>query len=620
MQELSLNFSPTSIPAPVLRRVGLGGALAFFQRTWSKVNSRQMEFSVTPPDAPKAGVLWSLFWVSFAALYIEIMMIRWIGTEVRIFAFFQNLALIACFLGFGLGCYWSGRRKSLLLSVAAIIALIILVQIPIDRWKLFLLTLSTMLSVSRDTALWGILRPLNELGPDAIPLLFLASVVTVAAFLILLVLVMVPLGQWVGYLLDGAQKPITAYSVNLLGSIAGIWIFAGMAFLWLSPEYWFGLALLLLLVIRPLPLRLTLAGLVVLAASVAWLHFTRPATARTYWSPYQKLDVLSGEDRQYMIDVNNTGYMSLANMQPEFLARHPEIAESYSYRSAYDAPFRFALRCNRVLIVGAGAGNDTAGALRNGAERVDAVEIDPAIFYLGAKLHPDHPYASPKVHRILNDARAYLRNARERYDVIIFALLDSHTEFSGYSNLRVDNYVYTEESFGEAKRLLKPEGILVVKFEVRAPWTWMGARFYKMLSGLFGHPPITFYSPYLGALTGGTVFVTSRDPQLWTRAGQLPLATFVAQNPPHFSPESGGRSACCYGRLAVHLYSRPRHSQYVPHGLDNPARHGGAIDAGCGRPLASLHAAFLFVGRGIPAARNAVDQPAGAIFRNDVAG
>ena len=37
-----------------------------------------------------------------------------------------------------------------------------------------------------------------------------------------------------------------------------------------------------------------------------------------------------------------------------------------------------------VLIVGAGTGNDVAAALRMGAERVDAVEIDPAIAALEA--------------------------------------------------------------------------------------------------------------------------------------------------------------------------------------------------------------------------------------------
>jgi hypothetical protein len=75
-----------------------------------------------------------LFLLSLATLYVEIMLIRWLGTEVRIFAYFQNLALIACFLGFGLGCYWSGRRKNLLLGLGAMAGLVAMVHAPIDLW------------------------------------------------------------------------------------------------------------------------------------------------------------------------------------------------------------------------------------------------------------------------------------------------------------------------------------------------------------------------------------------------------------------------------------------------------------------------------------------------------
>jgi len=537
VQEIPPNFNPNRILAIVLGLVGLVGVLLYLLRSRLKACLNRLDLFLISPEAPKTAALWSLFLVSFAALYIEIMMVRWIGTEVRIFAYFQNLALIACFLGFGLGCYSSDKRKSLLPSLGAMIALLVLVQAPVSLWRLFLLGLSNLLSLSPDAALWG---HIYQLGTETKILLFVASIVAVAAFLILLVLVMMPLGQLVGYLLDRAPNPINSYSVNLLGSVAGIWIFAAMSFLWLAPEYWFGLGFLSLLVVRRPSRRFAVATLAVLASSIVWLHFTRTPTLRTCWSPYQKLEVQSLGDRQYSIDVNNTGYMSIANMEPEFLARHPEIAQEYRYRSAYDVPFRFAQSCDQVLIVGAGAGNDAAGALRNGAGTVDAVEIDPAIFYLGANLHPDQPYASPKVRRVLNDARAYLRRTKERYDMIIFGLLDSHTEFSSYSNLRVDNYVYTEESFREAKRLLKPGGILVVKFEVRAPWTWMGERFYKMLSGLFGRPPIILYAPYLGELTSATVFITSNDAGLWTRAAQPPLATIITKNPPPFSPQAAG--------------------------------------------------------------------------------
>ncbi|HKU25226.1 MAG TPA: hypothetical protein VJQ54_07115, partial [Candidatus Sulfotelmatobacter sp.] len=50
-----------------------------------------------------------LFVVSVAVMLAEMILIRWVGTEVRIFAYVQNLALIACFLGFGVGCYQTER-------------------------------------------------------------------------------------------------------------------------------------------------------------------------------------------------------------------------------------------------------------------------------------------------------------------------------------------------------------------------------------------------------------------------------------------------------------------------------------------------------------------------------
>jgi hypothetical protein len=95
-----------------------------------------------------------------------------------------------------------------------------------------------------------------------------------------------------------------------------------------------------------------------------------------HWSPYQKLRTtpLNIADAGYMVQVNNTGYMSIANMTPGFLKKNPDLAAHYK-DSSYDSPFRFIKRDARVLVVGAGGGNDVAAALRNGVEHVDAVEI-----------------------------------------------------------------------------------------------------------------------------------------------------------------------------------------------------------------------------------------------------
>ena len=523
----------------------LGSVLLLFvwiyrDRAGWKALGERLDTFLVPEQPPTGNILGPLFGVSFATLYIEIMLIRWIGTEVRIFAFFQNLALIACFLGFGLGCYWSRRRKSLPLSLAATTALVIMAQAPLDRWKNFLRLFSALLSLSPDADLWGYEPVIRNLHGEGIVMMTALAIIAVAVFLLLLVAVMIPLGQWVGYYLDQARDPVGAYSINLLGSVAGIWVFAGMAFLWLPPEYWFGVACLLLLIIRPSSLRFGVAALAVLALCVVLLRLPRASKFETHWSPYQKLEVVGLGERQYSINVNNTGYMSIANTTPEFLTRYPEIARRYRDESSYDAPFRFAKRCDRVLIVGAGAGNDAAAALRNGAGHVETVEIDPVIYSLGGRLHPEQPYSSPRVHKTLNDARAFLRGTQEKYDIVLFGLLDSHTQFSDFSNMRVDNYVYTEEAFREAQRLLKPDGTLIVKFEVRAPWTWMGQRFYAMLDRIFGRPAIVFYAPILGAMTQATVFMTSNDAELWARAAQPELAAILARHPPSFPLELSG--------------------------------------------------------------------------------
>ena len=53
-------------------------------------------------------------------------------------------------------------------------------------------------------------------------------------------------------------------------------------------------------------------------------------------------------------------------------------------------------------------------ALRNGAGRVSAVEIDPLILNLGKTLHFEKPYDSPRVNAVLDDARSYVETTNDR--------------------------------------------------------------------------------------------------------------------------------------------------------------------------------------------------------------
>lgn len=482
---------------------------------------------------PDKKILLPLFLVSFASLYLEILLIRWIGTEIRVFAYFQNLTLIACFLGFGLGCYKAKRKKSQLFDAGAVTVLVFLVEFPLPQWKTILEAVSSSLSYSHDAQLWSGFVSLHNQSP-LIP--FVASAAVMTGLIYLVVVTMMPLGQWVGAYLDAAKNPVSAYTSNLAGSLVGIWFFAALAALRSSPVIWLAVAFLLLILIRDRSNRFAVPGVLLFAASLVLLHHVYSGTAKTYWSPYQKVQVEDLGEQRYKILVNNAGYMYVSNLTPAFLESHPGAEQQYPH-SSYDVPFRFVERRDRVLIVGAGAGNDVAAALRNGAGQIDAVEIDPVIYALGKQLHPDHPYDSPRVHLILNDARTYLRQTSLKYDVVIFGLLDSHTQSSSFSNMRLDNYVYTEEAFRQAKTVLKPTGILILKFQVHGTGTWMGERFYAMLDHLFGQPPIVCFVPQIPSIATleATAFLAGNDSDLWQRAARPELAAFLASHPPTFS-------------------------------------------------------------------------------------
>jgi hypothetical protein len=158
-----------------------------------------------------------------------------------------------------------------------------------------------------------------------------------------------------------------------------------------------------------------------------------------------------------------------------------------------------------VLIIGAGTGNDVAAALRAQCASVDAVEIDPAIASLGRQLHPERPYDSSKVRLHINDGRAFFHQARaagQRFDVIVFGLVDSQTALSVMSSLRLEFFLYSRESFEEAISLLDPQhGLFVVGFSIG--WKdWVAQRIYHTLKlANRGDPLAVNASNYLGTVS-----------------------------------------------------------------------------------------------------------------------
>src|SRR5262249_59869602 len=81
------------------------------------------------------------------------MLIRWIGTEVRIFAYLQNSILIACFLGLGLGSLTSGKPAVFRQTLMPLTFLLACLAIPFMRQGLAQTT--NYLGVLQDFVYWG---------------------------------------------------------------------------------------------------------------------------------------------------------------------------------------------------------------------------------------------------------------------------------------------------------------------------------------------------------------------------------------------------------------------------------------------------------------------------------
>ena len=106
---------------------------------------------------------------------------------------------------------------------------------------------------------------------------------------------------------------------------------------------------------------------------------------------------------------------------------------------------------------------------------------------VGKIYHPDRPYADSRVNLYIGDGRAFLKNTTNKYDLIIFALPDSLVLAATHGNIRLESFLFTEESFQEARGKLKDDGIFVLYNYYRAPWLVSKVAF--MTERVFGAPP-----------------------------------------------------------------------------------------------------------------------------------
>ncbi|HEX4630597.1 MAG TPA: hypothetical protein VH188_06500 [Chthoniobacterales bacterium] len=411
------------------------------------------------------GIRTRIFLVSFTLLFFELLCIRWIPAYVRYLSYFTNFILLASFLGMGLGIL-AARRTTFRFPPFPLLVLALVVVVAVNRFELNISSTDVLYFGSGTT---GFARAESFI---LLPLIF---TFVAAAF--------IPLARSLG-LLFTKTEPLTAYTFDILGSLAGTAAFFLIGLFSLPPVVWFGALGLLIVSLGQRRSVLTTALPLVVAAAIAFL-----LQRNSYWSPYYKITLTPAQPSGYELDVNSIGHQSMIPWQ----SKEP------FYRRVYelfpDAKFQHA------LILGAGTGSDTATALAHGVQQITAVEIDPVIQRLGADLHPDRPYSDPRVRLVNNDGRVFLRNTKEKYDLIIFALPDSLTLTSSIANLRLESFLFTQDSLDAARAALTPDGVLVLYNYYREPW--LIEKLAGMVSRTFGRD--SFVSTYGGQGRGAVI-------------------------------------------------------------------------------------------------------------------
>lgn len=454
-----------------------------------------------------------LFGLSFTALFLELMVIRWVPSEVRLVAYYANLMLVSSFLGLGVGAMVASRGWNLFRFFAPLFAANILLLLVVG-WA----------TIPTGSGEWRFIDAVAGEGTDKVSLKKFLSYVMLVLIFVLNAVAFIPIGEEIGKQFHRLPA-LRAYSWDLGGSLGGTLFFGAFSLLHFSPIVGMSLVVLLIIVLSSKKdLAWTIPCYVLALGAIVFV-----GDKGAWWSPYYFITIAEQDVRQtanpdgtvnrefylkenpppapvnvrtmmdppiYTVRVNQDFYQMHGSVDPNRYSPDSGLrALADRLISQYSVPYRVSGRMDEVLVLGAGGGMDVQTGIIAGAKRVDAVEIDPVIPRISNQYSSVAPYGNPiykdKIFLHIDDARSFLQNTTDTWDMVIFGFLDSQALFSYGASLRLDGYTYTIESFRKGYERVREGGLLSVSFYAGRPW--MLKKLADMMKQATGKEPIIYF-------------------------------------------------------------------------------------------------------------------------------
>jgi len=261
-----------------------------------------------------------------------------------------------------------------------------------------------------------------------------------------------------------------------------------------------------------------LLGVAALAGSFGWARTLEAISQQRFWRG------------QHLVATRNSVYGNLAVAGAEgsrsvyengvvlFNVPDPPAAEEAVHYALLEHPSPRSL-----LLIGGGLNGSIAQALRHPSlERLDYVELDPAILDLAREYFPNEwpaLRADARVHVHVTDGRLFLKTTQSTFDVVIVNLPEPQ-------NAQLNRF-YTVEFFREASRRLTPTGL--VSFQLRSSEDYMSAELAQFLRSIYNS--LRAVLPQVTAIPGETVhFFAARQAGVLASGADELLARLHARN------------------------------------------------------------------------------------------